>query len=716
MEGELSIEVEDGGMNNSIAEEVKKDEGGPLPEVSEDERDSEEEIWRGRRERMNNALAASAGGQDPAKTYKYARKLARVIRGGGNVDEFLSKIDDLNDPLLRDIDWSAVLNSRLECNESLLHVAASAGKDDLLRLLLEYVGDFLITTQDNWGDTPLHRVARSAGSTGAAEMLIRRARDLPNVEDKSLLLRTKNKCGDTALHKAVRRGCANLVRYLLSEDLEPVYWKNASKKSPLYLALLINDSAIHEALFSLSLEPSRIEGLPPILGAVVHQRHDLFALILKKNMKLAAMTDSNGGNIFHLAAHLNRAWVFQFLQPETEYLTLEQDMNGDLPVHIASKMGYFEHIKKLEKVSRCPNGQGQTVLHVAAKYGRAFVVRYLLSDPKLVLLLNLADHDGNTALHLAVMYSQPAALIHLVRTDGIDLSVFNHRGLYAVDIARRRLAMGYEIRHHLAYLALLCSLAGKGPFKSPELFLVRAEARDEELSVVRSLESMPDRDIVKDYINSRMVVATLVTTVTFAAGFAVPGGFNSLDKASKDERGMATMLDNRMFQAFAICNTIAMFCSMTVVVNLIWAQVVDVNVAVAAFERTTLPLKIALPAMSTAFLTGVTLTVGKLPWLANTIFYLGLVFLLIISVAKLLGDPLFFHIRRRPLRRLTFWLILAYIYLWRVETYIYDENDAEDNRREEKTFASPPVDVAGESRTDDSAKAKCEDALHPPSH
>ncbi|KAK3444466.1 hypothetical protein EUGRSUZ_A00187 [Eucalyptus grandis] len=427
-------------------------------------------------------------------------------------------------------------------------------------------------------------------------------------------------------------------------------------------------------------------------------------------MNLFAMTDSSGGNVFHLAAHLNQAWVFEFLRLETIYLTRARDMNGDIPVHIASKMGHVEHIKKLRIVSLSLNGQGQTVLHIAAKYGRVSVVRYILSDPDLKILLNAQDNDGNTALHLAAMHSQPAALIHLVQTNGIQLSVFNNKCLFAVDIARRRKAKGHKIRHQLAYLALACSLAGKDPLGSLESFLVRAEARDEELSVVRSGKSMPSRDIIKDYINSRLVVATLVATVTFAAGFAVPGGFNSSDTASKDDRGMATMLDNRMFQAFAICNTIAMFCSVIVVVNLIWAQIVDVDVAVAAFERTTLPLQIALPAMSTAFLTGVTLTIGKLPWLANTIFYLGLVFLLIISFAKLLEKPLLFKICGRPLPQLTFWLILAFIYLWRVETYIYDDNDAKDDGREKKTFASPPVDVAGESRTDDSAKAKCEDA------
>ncbi|XP_039156137.1 protein ACCELERATED CELL DEATH 6-like [Eucalyptus grandis] len=270
------------------------------------------------------------------------------------------------------------------------------------------------------------------------------------------------------------------------------------------------------------------------------------------------------------------------------------------------------------------------------------------------------------------------------------------------------MAMEHTKRQQLALLALACSVAGKVPPVSTELLILRPEARDKEFpSLVRSRKNKPDRDIVKDYIGARLVVATLVATVTFAAGFAVPGGFDSSDKTPKNDLGMATMLDKRMFQAFVIRNTIAMFCSMTVVVNLIWARLVDIEIAVTAFELTTLPLKIALLAISTAFLTGVTLTVGKLSWLANTIFYLGLPFLLIISGAILLEHPpVFITIQNCPVRRLTLWLILAYIYLWRVETYIYD--DTEDDRKVNETFASRLADGAGEVKTDDSATAKCE--------
>ncbi|KAK2631548.1 hypothetical protein EUGRSUZ_L02762 [Eucalyptus grandis] len=427
-------------------------------------------------------------------------------------------------------------------------------------------------------------------------------------------------------------------------------------------------------------------------------------------MKLFAMTDSGGSNVFHTAAFLNRAWVFEFLRPETEYLAQEWDKNGDLPIHIASKMGHVHLIEKLKPVSTRLNKQGQTILHVAAKYGRASVVRYILRDPKLGRELNTPDDAGNTALHLTAVHSQPAALIHLVWSEEIELRVCNNECLTAFDIARRNMAMEHTKRQQLVLLALACSVAGKVPPVSTELLILRPEARDKEFpSLVRSRKNKPDRDIVKDYIGARLVVATLVATVTFAAGFAVPGGFDSSDKTPENDLGMATMLDKRMFQAFVICNTIAMFCSMTVVVNLIWARLVDVEIAVTAFQHTTLPLKIALLAISTAFLTGVTLTVGKLSWLANTIFYLGLPFLLIISGAILLEHPpVFITIQNCPIRRLTLWLILAYIKLWRVETYIYD--DTEDDRRVNETFPSRPADGAGELKTDDSATAKCEDA------
>ena len=128
-----------------------------------------------------------------------------------------------------------------------------------------------------------------------------------------------------------------------------------------------------------------------------------------------------------------------------------------------------------------------------------------------------------------------------------------------------------------------------------------------------------DTDYSKDRVNILLLVSTLVATVTFAAGFTMPGG---------EDQGMATMLRHSLFHVFVFCDTIAMYSSIFVAVTLIWAQLGDDHLVLFAL-RTALPLLgVALATMSLAFFSGVYLVVSKLNWLANAIMIVGLVFLL----------------------------------------------------------------------------------------
>ncbi|KAF8025230.1 hypothetical protein BT93_F2159 [Corymbia citriodora subsp. variegata] len=646
-------------MNTSIKVEVQKDGGASLNNAS--------------------ATARTVEQRDLAEVYEAARKLANVIKGA-NVEDIISTIETL----ACRADSSAVFNFRGLSRGSLLHVAASTGKSNILRLLLDRVDADLIAAEDDWGNTPLH-IATKFKAFGVIGMLICQARDLPNADDKSHLLRMKNRQGNTALHEAVLTRDVQLVRHLLGEDLESAYLMNKDKKSPLYLALDTGKPEIFQILLSLSLDPSRIEGLPPVHGAVTREQYDLVTKIIDRDMKLFAMTDAGGGNVFHLAAFLNEPRVLKFLRPETEYLARVQDKNGDLPIHIASKKGHVALIEKLHPVSHSVNKQGQTVLHVAAKYGRASAVKYILRHPDLGQMINERDHDGNTPSHLAAKYLQPAGLIHLVLDPRINSSLLNHDHLAATDIARNHSQRG--LRRGLARMLLLSVSA-----KRPDRFLLNPEARDK----AHVSGSLPTPNEVRDSINTLLVVAALVTTVTFTAGFAVPGGLNGSDTASKDDRGMATLLDDRLFQAFVICNSIAMICSMTSVAVFMLAYVTEFHLSMFGCQLAGGLLGISLPIMSAAFSIGVTLTIGKLPWLATAILILGSIFVLVIIgvllspavLASTLVFPFFFR-QLRPIRPLVSRFMLSYLHFLQVGTHLLE--DSKEDRTRSETSTSPPV-------------------------
>ena len=140
-----------------------------------------------------------------------------------------------------------------------------------------------------------------------------------------------------------------------------------------------------------------------------------------------------------------------------------------------------------------------------------------------------------------------------------------------------------------------------------------------------------------DRVNTLLLVATLVAMLTFVAGFTMPGGFNS----SGEDQGMAIMLRQKIFHVFIFSNIIAMYCSIFVVVTLIWAQSNDIHLVLIMLRTALTLLGVALASMSLAFLAGIYLVVSKLNWLANAIMIMGLVFLVaLLSLYFLLWFPM----------------------------------------------------------------------------
>ncbi|KAI6672986.1 hypothetical protein NL676_000892, partial [Syzygium grande] len=343
--------------------------------------------------------------------------------------------------------------------------------------------------------------------------------------------------------------------------------------------------------------------------------------ISERNPRLFGLKDDRHGTPLHLAAYINYFDGIKFLLQKFTSSAVEYDRDGHFPIHVACKEGHVQAIKELLRQWPDPteliNRHGQNILHVCAKHGRIQAVRYILRHADLEKLINETDNVGNTPLHLATLPWQPVVLLDLVLDKRVDRKLLNNERLTARDLAMEQIKRT-DTTFQKRLSSMILTSAGAPTSKDLAIY----KSRNRETMAEYTVLALQTGGILSGQANARSIVATLVATVTFAAGFAVPGGFVESSGANP---GTATMLNRGMFQAFVICNAIAMYNAIGVVVMLSWAQLNDSYVALTAHIIAIKGLLVALVTMSIAFMAGGYVLVSKLTWLASVVLLIGAV-------------------------------------------------------------------------------------------
>jgi hypothetical protein len=137
--------------------------------------------------------------------------------------------------------------------------------------------------------------------------------------------------------------------------------------------------------------------------------------------------------------------------------------------------------------------------------------------------------------------------------------------------------------------------------------------KDVKSEVTRSTR-MDVKSLTKTYTTNTSLVAILITTITFAAAFTLPGGYSSTDPGAE---GLPIMARKAAFQAFLISDSLAMCSSLAVAFICIIAKREDLEFLIYYRSLTKKLMWFAYVATSTAFATGLyTVLAPRLQWLA----------------------------------------------------------------------------------------------------
>ncbi|XP_062102272.1 protein ACCELERATED CELL DEATH 6-like isoform X2 [Humulus lupulus] len=411
-------------------------------------------------------------------------------------------------------------------------------------------------------ETPLLMAARY-GHHRIVDFLIERAKlSQPQDHEEGIsgvqtMIRMKNEEEDTALHEAARFGHLEVVQILTREDPDFSYSTNKASETPLYIVVQCQHQDLVNVILSncSSLATGGPKGRTALHAASTNI--GITKMLLDKVDYLTKQADDGGCIPLHYVAFFGSSNVVEMtkmLLENNESSAYIKNKKGMTALHIAAyNECYGDKIMK-EILTSCPDSyeevdnEGRNVLHHAVSTTYLSNVNFILEHAS-SLILNRKDKEGNTPLlHMAATssWNLPVlkALLSHPKVNRMSLNKQNNniRDEYMIQFKQ------YEVR--------MLDLFNKY-FIEPSVGIHILE-----LELNRKNINYMQKEIITKIKESSLVTSTLIATVTFAAGFTMPGGYIS-DEVGHRQQGSAVLRNNTAFQAFIITNTMAMLLSAT---------------------------------------------------------------------------------------------------------------------------------------------------------
>ncbi|KAF3441892.1 hypothetical protein FNV43_RR15807 [Rhamnella rubrinervis] len=368
------------------------------------------------------------------------------------------------------------------------------------------------------------------------------------------------------LFEACRKGDTATLLKLIEED--PLILEDsighASKETPLHLASLLGHT-------------------------------DFVRLILNQKPEFAKVVNRKGYSPMHLACangHVELVEHLLKIDLDTGHeLCRRRDNKGRTPLHLATIKGRV--LVAGELLMACPESvmevteQKETILHLTVKNENGFkALRILVEKLNSKELLNWKDEEGNTILHLAAARKQHKVMKYLLSQSSLDMNAVNSKGLRALDImlAGSRQSNDQEVVEKLSVAARLAKDDEKPLSKQPTHVQDNVIDMDSMVPTQKDpVESMStaksdDQDWLKEMRKGIMVMAVLISTVSFDVAINPPGGVwqdgvsvSNITKGIYSQRPGHSIMGEILpssFIWFLVWDSIAFLASMSIIVAL----------------------------------------------------------------------------------------------------------------------------------------------------